>query len=151
MTSDDYYSEPDSLFDIALRSKAFDRTYLKSPKVTPEQAENLKFLCLECGSLMLRKTGKHGPFLGCSQFPKCKASISIVNPIGTEPVSERGWDEALFILGLHDNEGHPNSVAKGKKEDTQSGPCLSLALGHKGSNEDNDMTGYCADPDVGDF
>ena len=31
-------------------------------------------LCLGCGAYMLKRTGSFGPFWGCSQFPRCRAT-----------------------------------------------------------------------------
>jgi DNA topoisomerase-1 len=33
--------------------------------------------CPECGKKMQKKLGKYGPFLSCSDFPKCKGMLSI--------------------------------------------------------------------------
>jgi DNA topoisomerase-1 len=34
-------------------------------------------VCPLCGSPMVRRTGKHGPFLGCSRYPQCKGTRNI--------------------------------------------------------------------------
>jgi hypothetical protein len=31
-------------------------------------------LCLRCGAYMLKRTGSFGPFWGCGQFPRCRAT-----------------------------------------------------------------------------
>ena len=31
-------------------------------------------LCLGCGAHMLKRTGSFGPFWGCGQFPRCRAT-----------------------------------------------------------------------------
>ncbi|NLG10512.1 MAG: hypothetical protein GX562_03135 [Coriobacteriaceae bacterium] len=33
--------------------------------------------CPLCGAPMKKRTGKHGPFYGCSRYPKCKGTIAI--------------------------------------------------------------------------
>jgi DNA topoisomerase-1 len=33
--------------------------------------------CPKCGAPMVRRTGKRGPFLGCSRYPQCKGTRSI--------------------------------------------------------------------------
>ncbi|MFA6528272.1 MAG: type I DNA topoisomerase [Candidatus Gracilibacteria bacterium] len=38
--------------------------------------------CLKCGSPMEVKSGRYGPFLACSGYPKCKNIQSIVQPTG---------------------------------------------------------------------
>lgn len=35
------------------------------------------FLCPRCGNLLLRKTGRYGEFLGCSDYPTCKYTKSL--------------------------------------------------------------------------
>ena len=35
--------------------------------------------CPNCGSELVKRNGKHGNFIGCSNFPKCKFSASIVS------------------------------------------------------------------------
>ncbi len=40
-------------------------------------------LCEKCGSPLVMKNGKHGPFLGCSRYPGCD-----------------------YILALHQHDGH---------------------------------------------
>ena len=47
---------------------------MKSVKGTPEES-NQK--CTVCGQPMVVRWGKHGKFLGCSAFPKCKKHSSI--------------------------------------------------------------------------
>ncbi|MEK7731827.1 MAG: topoisomerase DNA-binding C4 zinc finger domain-containing protein [Planctomycetota bacterium] len=37
--------------------------------------------CDECGETMVIRTGRSGPFLGCSKYPKCKSSKPL--PDGT--------------------------------------------------------------------
>lgn len=38
-----------------------------------ELASSFKFIrCQKCGSYMMKREGKHGVFLGCSNFPNCK-------------------------------------------------------------------------------
>ncbi len=55
-------------------------------EVSPEQSKALDDLkkkfkdkkCEKCGNLMEVKTGRFGPFLGCSNYPDCKNITSIV-------------------------------------------------------------------------
>jgi hypothetical protein len=60
--------------------------------------------CKECGSPTVERTGEHGPFLGCSRFPECRATTSIGAPGATKrPTPKKGgagdpdraWIEAL--------------------------------------------------------
>lgn len=58
----------------------------KGEEKTPEQSKELDDLkekfkdkkCEKCGSPMEVKTGRFGPFLGCSNYPECKNIVSIV-------------------------------------------------------------------------
>jgi DNA topoisomerase-1 len=36
------------------------------------KAEPVGQKCPECGSDLVKRHGRHGPFLGCSNYPKCK-------------------------------------------------------------------------------
>lgn len=55
----------------------------KSGKVSAEEiAEAKKLLadapkCGKCGAAMRRIEGKYGPFLGCSQYPRCRETVSL--------------------------------------------------------------------------
>jgi ssDNA-binding Zn-finger/Zn-ribbon topoisomerase 1 len=44
--------------------------------------------CPECGFVMEARTGKNGPFWGCSRYPKCKCTRSIptASPLATRQV-----------------------------------------------------------------
>ena len=41
-------------------------------KVIRPEPEKTEFKCDKCGSVMLKRVGKRGPFLACSAFPKCR-------------------------------------------------------------------------------
>ncbi len=32
---------------------------------------NILPICKECGSIMLKRSGRYGPFFGCSNYPTC--------------------------------------------------------------------------------
>lgn len=51
---------------------------MKSVKGTPEESNQI---CAICGQPMVIRWGKHGKFLGCSAFPKCKNTL---------PLNEKG-------------------------------------------------------------
>ena len=44
--------------------------------VDPESKEGSTFNCPECGAPLRRREGKMGPFWGCSEFPKCRATLN---------------------------------------------------------------------------
>ena len=47
---------------------------MKSVKGTPEESNQT---CTVCGQPMVVRWGKHGKFLGCSAFPKCKSTLPL--------------------------------------------------------------------------
>ncbi len=47
---------------------------MKSVKGTPEESTKI---CTVCGQPMVIRWGKHGKFLGCSAFPKCKSTLPL--------------------------------------------------------------------------
>lgn len=53
-------------FEEAVREATVNIVKIKMPD------EVTKEVCEKCGSPMVVKTGRHGPFLACSAFPKCK-------------------------------------------------------------------------------
>jgi DNA topoisomerase-1 len=42
--------------------------------------------CDECGEPMVIRTGRTGPFLGCSKYPKCRFSKPLPEGLTAEPV-----------------------------------------------------------------
>jgi DNA topoisomerase I len=44
--------------------------------------EPTEYTCHECGSMMLKRWGRNGFFLGCSKFPKCKGTRNL--PLGVD-------------------------------------------------------------------
>jgi len=46
----------------------------EKPGVLP--ADQTPQLCPKCGGKLVERTGKFGPFYGCSNFPKCKYTIT---------------------------------------------------------------------------
>jgi DNA topoisomerase-1 len=51
------------------------------------EEENKDAVCEKCGSPMAVKTGKYGPFLACTGYPKCK---NIKNLQGTSATESTG-------------------------------------------------------------
>lgn len=54
---------------IAKLEKGLFRLFRKSKKATT-MAQNQK--CPQCGGNLLERSGKYGPFFGCTNYPKCK-------------------------------------------------------------------------------
>src|SRR3990170_1248936 len=60
---------------------------MKSVKGTPEESTKI---CTVCGQPMVIRWGKHGKFLGCSAFPKCKSTKSLTGETTkVEPTNEK--------------------------------------------------------------
>jgi DNA topoisomerase-1 len=57
---------------------------MKSVKGTPEESDQT---CATCGQPMVVRWGRHGKFLGCSAFPKCKNTLPL-DEKGTPAVPE---------------------------------------------------------------
>lgn len=36
----------------------------------------INLLCPSCGATLIKRTGKHGVFYGCSMYPKCNTTVS---------------------------------------------------------------------------
>jgi restriction system protein len=49
-----------------------------SPKLITEQLPRLNMICERCGRNMVLKNGKRGEFYGCSGFPKCMNTKSVI-------------------------------------------------------------------------
>ena len=73
-----------------------DCKYRRSAKQTAEQAEKAEpeltdEPCPKCGKPMVRRTGRFGPFLGCSEYPRCRGIKNLgERAYGTCPRCEQG-------------------------------------------------------------
>jgi DNA topoisomerase I len=62
--------------------------------------------CEKCGSSMILRDSKRGPFLGCSAFPKCRATKQVAKMTGDDlktveallPALKEGGDKAAAML-----------------------------------------------------
>ena len=69
----------DEITEILLSSN------IKANQVKKEHIKNLKNvynadyskLCPKCGGKLVQKSGKYGPFLACSNYPKCRYTRNI--------------------------------------------------------------------------
>ena len=59
--------------------EALDRAHEQMERVKPVAVET-DHVCPKCGRKMVLRQSEHGPFLGCSGFPKCK---TVLNEDGT--------------------------------------------------------------------
>ncbi len=59
------------------------------PKTTPE-AEKVDKPCPECGGELVVKWGRHGRFIGCSNYPTCKHTEPYLEKIGVQCPKDGG-------------------------------------------------------------
>ena len=41
-------------------------------KIKDNQSVNVEEYCPKCGGKLIKRSGKYGDFLGCSNYPRCK-------------------------------------------------------------------------------
>ena len=86
-----YYSctrYPKCSFVSNLRGEAKKRAEAESPTPAKPKPVPTDIKCEECGSNMLIRQGRTGPFLGCSTYPKCRSS---------QPLPEGASMESLAV------------------------------------------------------
>ncbi|MDR4508550.1 MAG: type I DNA topoisomerase [Candidatus Brocadiaceae bacterium] len=77
---------------------------MKSVKGTPEESGKM---CDLCGQPMLIRWGRHGKFLGCSGFPKCKSTLPLdekgepAEPETTDEKCEKCGSPMVMKTGRH--------------------------------------------------
>lgn len=76
----------DPIFDAATFTRLHESlTRLKEGSTPEAHAQHIKEtwriasgdICPRCGSALVRRNGKYGPFLGCSAYPKCRFTRNI--------------------------------------------------------------------------
>ncbi|MHC4600911.1 MAG: type I DNA topoisomerase, partial [Planctomycetota bacterium] len=80
--------------------KLFEKDLKRAKKEMPnlkENAEPSKEKCDECGGRLLYRINRHGRFLGCENYPKCRATVS-VGPNG-EAVRPQVTEHACQLCG----------------------------------------------------
>ncbi len=65
---------PRCAFIANLRGDAKKRAEAELPKPARPKPVPTEIPCDECGEPMVIRTGRTGPFLGCSKYPKCKTT-----------------------------------------------------------------------------
>jgi ssDNA-binding Zn-finger/Zn-ribbon topoisomerase 1 len=65
---------PKCSFVANLRGEAKKRAEAESPRPVRPKPIPTDIPCDECGAPMVIRTGRTGPFLGCSKYPKCRHS-----------------------------------------------------------------------------
>ena len=77
---------PKCSFIANMRGEAKKRAEAENPTPPKPKPIPTEVPCEECGEPMWIRTGRTGPFLGCSKYPKCKA---------TKPMPEGATTESL--------------------------------------------------------
>ncbi len=72
---------PKCRFVANLRGAAKKHAEAEIPGAVKPKPIPTEVACEECGEHMLIRTGRSGPFLGCSKYPKCRSSMPL--PEGT--------------------------------------------------------------------
>ncbi len=57
------------LQEAAIRDRKEVKKHIEKIK---EKSDNKALICPRCGSQMIQRNGRYGPFMGCSGFPKCR-------------------------------------------------------------------------------
>lgn len=65
----------DTLEDIRIKKSTESLTAQKYDLLS-------KGICPNCGGRLLQRTGKRGNFLGCSQYPHCRFTVSVDKATG---------------------------------------------------------------------
>ena len=93
---------PKCSFVANLRGDAKKRAEVEMPAPARPKPIPTDIPCDECGQPMLIRVGRTGRFLGCSKYPKCKA---------TKPLPEGALDAALAT-----SEGSRDEGTKGRRQ-----------------------------------
>lgn len=75
---------PKCQFVANLRGEAKKRAEIEMPAPARPKPVPTDIPCDECGEPMLIRTGRSGPFLGCSKYPKCKSTKPLPEGVGAE-------------------------------------------------------------------
>lgn len=81
---------PKCQFTANLRGEAKKRAEVEMPGPVKPKPVPTEVVCSECGSNMVIRQGRTGPFLGCSKYPKCRNS---------QPLPEGATVESLATVG----------------------------------------------------
>ncbi len=77
---------PKCSFIANMRGEAKKRAEIEMPSAAKPKPILTEVPCDECGEPMLIRTGRTGPFLGCSKYPKCRFSKPMPEGLNAEPV-----------------------------------------------------------------
>lgn len=77
---------PKCSFIANLRGEAKKRAEIEMPSPSKPKPIPTDLQCDECGEPMLIRTGRTGPFLGCSKYPKCRFSKPLPEGMNADAV-----------------------------------------------------------------
>ncbi len=80
---------PKCRFVANLRGEAKKRAEIEMPTPAKPKPIPTDIPCDECGEPMLIRTGRSGPFLGCSKYPKCKSSKPLPDGMTVESLTAK--------------------------------------------------------------
>ena len=74
---EDIIENPNELYEIInnlnITDKAERKVHVKNAReIKNNKDEELKNKCPKCGGELIKRNGKYGEFMGCSNFPKCR-------------------------------------------------------------------------------
>lgn len=74
---EDIIGNPNELYEIInnlnITDKAERKVHVKNAReIKNNKDEELKNKCPKCGGELIKRNGKYGEFMGCSNFPKCR-------------------------------------------------------------------------------
>jgi len=103
------HGETDYVKTLAAFYKKFHKDLLRAGKEMQNLKEGIKTdeVCDRCGSTMLIKVGKFGPFVACSGYPECTNTRELETQ---EPESESGEEE----IEPCENCGKPMVMKRGR-------------------------------------
>jgi len=95
------YGDPDAMEACALENRVEDDWPPDHKRLAVSKAlvASATFHCLDCGSRLVKRSGRFGEFLGCSDFPRCTFSVSIIGD-GEQDRAEKALDKYLADADL---------------------------------------------------
>ena len=77
--------------------------------------EKTKLVCPRCGSPLVVRTGRHGEFLGCSTYPKCKFTSNFERAESGEISIKEGPSQAQETGIKCEKCGKPMVIKRGRR------------------------------------
>jgi len=84
--------------------------WTKSGAIVPEKKEATGIKCEKCGSDMIIKSSRRGPFLACSGYPKCRNAMSFVRDESGKIVPKPRAESQITVDEKCDKCGAPMAI-----------------------------------------